>query len=68
MKTNIWLAALFVALAAQYGAAVAKAQDTLKVNSDTVRLKLENDRVRVLESTLPPGTRERMHSHPQYVV
>ena len=68
MKTNIWLAALFVALAAQYGAAVAEAQDTLKVNSDTVRLKLENDRVRVLESTLPPGTRERMHSHPQYVV
>jgi quercetin dioxygenase-like cupin family protein len=46
------------------GSGVARAQDTLQVNSDSVRLKLENGRVRVLETTLPPGGKEKMHSHP----
>ena len=68
MKTRVRLAALFVALSAHYGAGVAEAQDTLIVNSDSVRLRLENDQVRVLESNLPPGSREQMHSHPRYVV
>jgi len=43
------------------------AQDTLKANPDTVTLKFENDRVRVLESVLKPGTKENEHSHPNYV-
>src|SRR5690349_8171506 len=43
------------------------AQDTLKVNPDSVTLKFENDRVRVLESVLKPGDRENEHSHPNYV-
>jgi quercetin dioxygenase-like cupin family protein len=43
------------------------AQDTLKVNSDSVTLKFENDRVRVLESVLKVGARENTHSHPRYV-
>jgi len=43
-------------------------QDTLQVNSDSVRLKLENSRVRVLESRLQPGGKEKMHSHPAYIV
>jgi quercetin dioxygenase-like cupin family protein len=43
------------------------AQDTLKVNSDGVTLKFENDRVRVLESVLKPGAKENTHSHPRYV-
>jgi len=47
---------------------VADAQDTLLVNSDSVRLKFENSRVRVLESTLQPSAKEKMHSHPAYVV
>ena len=47
---------------------IASAQDTLRVNADSVRLKFENDRVRVLESILPPGGKEKMHSHPSYVV
>jgi quercetin dioxygenase-like cupin family protein len=47
---------------------VALAQDTLLVNADSVHLKLENDRVRVLESNLQPGGKEKMHSHPSYVI
>ena len=49
-------------------ALIAQAQDPLVVNADTVHLKLENERVRVLESNLPPGGKENMHSHPAYVV
>jgi quercetin dioxygenase-like cupin family protein len=47
---------------------IASAQDTLRVNADSVHLKFENDRVRVLESILQPGGKEKMHSHPSYVV
>ena len=41
----------------------AGAQDTVQVNADSVRLKLENDRVRVLEIRLKPGAKEQLHSH-----
>jgi quercetin dioxygenase-like cupin family protein len=47
---------------------VTRAQDPLKVNSSTIVLKLENDRVRVLEATLKPGDKEKVHSHPAYVI
>ena len=50
-----------------FTALVAIAQDTLKANSGSVTLKFENDRVRVLESTLKVGARENEHSHPRYV-
>jgi len=43
-------------------------QDPAVVNSKTIRVKFENDRVRVLEAILPPGTREQVHSHPAYVI
>ena len=43
------------------------AQDTLKANPDSVTLKFENDRVRVLESVLKVGAKENTHSHPRYV-
>jgi beta-alanine degradation protein BauB len=43
-------------------------QDPLTVNSKTIVLKLENSRVRVLEATLKPGDKEKLHSHPAYVV
>jgi quercetin dioxygenase-like cupin family protein len=43
------------------------AQDTLKVNSESVTLRFENDRVRVLESVLKIGAKENTHSHPRYV-
>ena len=62
-KTGLILAAVVV-LSALQESRVARAQDTLQVNSDSVRLKLENGRVRVLESVLPPGSKEKVHSHP----
>jgi len=48
--------------------AVTREQDPLKVNSDTISLKLENSRIRVLEATIKPGDKEKTHSHPAYVV
>ena len=47
---------------------VSREQDPLKVNFDTIALKLENSRVRVLEATLKPGDKEKTHSHPAYIV
>ena len=46
----------------------ASAQDPAVVNSKTIRVRFENDRVRVLEATLPPGVKEQVHSHPAYVI
>jgi beta-alanine degradation protein BauB len=43
-------------------------QDPAKVNADTITLKMENSRIRVLEATLKPGDKEKTHSHPAYVV
>ncbi len=47
---------------------VKRTQDPLVVNSKSIALKLENSRVRVLEATLEPGAKEKMHSHPAYVI
>jgi quercetin dioxygenase-like cupin family protein len=44
------------------------AQDPAVVNSKTIRVKFENNRVRVLEASLPPGVKEQVHSHPAYVI
>jgi len=44
------------------------AQDPAVVNSKTIKVKFENERVRVLEATLPPGVKEQVHSHPAYVI
>lgn len=49
-------------------AGVTGAQDPLVVNSKSIALKLENSRVRVLEAILAPGVKEKMHSHPAYVI
>jgi quercetin dioxygenase-like cupin family protein len=57
-------AALFVWLQAT----TAYAQDPAVVNSKTIHVRFENDRVRVLEATLPPGTKEQVHSHPANVM
>jgi quercetin dioxygenase-like cupin family protein len=65
MKTEQSLSLISCILA--LAAITISAQDTLKVNSDSVTLKFENDRVRVLESVLKPGARENTHSHPRYV-
>jgi beta-alanine degradation protein BauB len=49
-------------------ASATSGQDPLKVNSNTIVLRLENSRVRVLEATLKPGDKEKTHSHPAYVI
>ena len=43
-------------------------QDPAVVNAKTIKVKFENDRVRVMEATLPPGVKEAVHSHPAYVI
>jgi quercetin dioxygenase-like cupin family protein len=46
----------------------ASAQDPAVVNAKTIKVKFENDKVRVLEANLPPGVKEQVHSHPAYVI
>ena len=46
----------------------ASAQDPAVVNAKTIQVRFENERVRVLEATLPPGVKEQVHSHPAYVI
>ena len=46
----------------------ASAQDPAVVNAKTIKVKFENDKVRVLEADLPPGVKEQVHSHPAYVI
>jgi quercetin dioxygenase-like cupin family protein len=44
------------------------APDAATVTPKVVKVKLENDRVRVLEFTSDPGDKEGWHSHPAFVV
>ena len=60
-------AVIIFALAAACVAA-ARAQDPAVVNAKTIKVRFENDRVRVLEANLPPGVKEQVHSHPAYVI
>jgi len=50
------------------GFAGAEAQDPAVVNPTTIKVKLENERIRVLEAVLKPGDKEQLHSHPAYVI
>jgi quercetin dioxygenase-like cupin family protein len=43
-------------------------QDAATVTPKVVKVKLENDRVRVLEFISDPGDKEDWHSHPAFVV
>ncbi|HET9793030.1 MAG TPA: cupin domain-containing protein [Thermoanaerobaculia bacterium] len=49
-------------------AAASRAQDAAVVNSRTVHVTLDNDRVRVFEAVLKPGDQEQPHSHPASLV
>ena len=46
----------------------ANAQDAAIVTPKVVKVKLENDRVRVLEFVSDPGDKEDWHTHPAFVV
>ena len=45
-----------------------RGQDPAVVNARTIKVKFENEKVRVLEAELPPGVKEQVHSHPAYVI
>ena len=67
---TVSVAAVAAAVAALWlaGTQAARAQDPAVVNAKTIRVKLENARVRVLDATLKPGDKEQLHSHPAYVI
>lgn len=67
-RIYILIFVLLVTGLARGDAGVTGAQDPLVVNSKSIALKLENSRVRVLEATLAPGVKEKLHSHPAYVI
>jgi quercetin dioxygenase-like cupin family protein len=47
---------------------VAEDQDPYKNNPSTLSVKLENDSVRVMEAVIPPGHKEKQHTHPPYAM
>ena len=60
------LGTLAVAVPCSVGQSVT--QDPVKLSPQYYAVRLENDRVRVLEYRLKPGEKEVMHSHPAYIV
>jgi quercetin dioxygenase-like cupin family protein len=44
------------------------AQDPAVALASTVKVRFENEKVRVLEAELPAGVKEKVHSHPAYVI
>ncbi len=42
--------------------------DAAKVASESYKVLLENDRVRVLEYRIKPGKKNAMHSHPDFLL
>ena len=63
MKTLITSLAI-AGLAAAAFAPSARAQDVVAVAPSHTRVLVENAQVRVIESTLPPGAKDPMHTHP----
>jgi quercetin dioxygenase-like cupin family protein len=49
-------------------AANAFGQDPAVVNAKFIKVTLDNNRARVFESTLKPGEKEAMHSHPASII
>ena len=64
LRRSCWIVLVCLALAAPR----AIAQDAAAVSPKVVKVKLENDRVRVLEAISNPGDKEGWHSHPATVV
>jgi quercetin dioxygenase-like cupin family protein len=67
LRLSCWFAVACLALGATLGA-TASAQDAAAVTPKVVKVKLENDRVRVLDYVSEPGDKEGWHSHPAMVV
>lgn len=65
---RILISAVIATFAFLIGTTSGSAQDPAIVNAKTIKVKFENERVRVLEAELPPGAKEQVHSHPAYVI
>jgi hypothetical protein len=63
MKVLAALAVLTLCGAAVLGAAAPAALDAVVAARDSHKVLFENDRVRVLEVSIPPGQREPVHAH-----
>jgi len=59
---------LMTALCLLLGSSTLPAQDPAVVNAGIVKVTLDNNRVRVMETALKPGEKEQQHSHPAYVI
>jgi len=68
MKAHAFLSIAICALLALLTSGAALAQDPAVANPTTVKVKLDNSSVRVLESVLNPGQKEQVHSHPACVM
>lgn len=64
MIRRVLLPAVSIAVLLTVFAPAGLAQDPAVVNAKTIRVRLDNAKVRVLEATLNPGDKENMHSHP----
>ena len=64
LRRSCWIVLVCLALVVTR----AGAQDAAAVTPKVVKVKLENDRVRVLDYISDPGDREAWHSHPAMVV
>src|SRR5947208_2583368 len=65
---RIIISAVIASVAFVAGTGLVSAQDPAVVNDRTVKVKFENEKVRVLEAALPAGVKETVHSHPAYVI
>ena len=68
MKAHAVLSTTICALLALLTSGAALPQDAAVANPTTVQVKLDNPSVRVLETVLNPGQKERLHSHPACVI
>ncbi len=68
LKKILLLSTLLALLGFIWSMTPARAQDPVKLRPDTFSVKLENERVRVLEWTFKPGDKEPMHTHPEMVI
>lgn len=67
-RTVFLLAVLALAGFTTSSSGISRHQDPAVVNSDTIKMRIDNARVRVLEAILKPGHKEKTHSHPAYVI
>jgi quercetin dioxygenase-like cupin family protein len=68
LKRSLLVIALVSIASRAHAAEPAASLDPAVVNAKTIRVTFENDRVRVMEATLKPGEKERLHHHPAYVI